>query len=68
MENNILISLNLASKKVLNNLYNLLELNSLTKEQADIITSCIWEIETALFEESNINVFKSCEDIGQEKN
>ena len=68
MENNTLISLNLANKKVLNNLYNLLELNTLSKEQADIITSCIWEIETALFGKSNINIFQSCEETGQEKN
>ena len=64
MENN----LKLANKKVLNNLYILLENQDLTEKQANIISSCIWEIEIALFGKSNINIFLSCEEIGQEKN
>lgn len=65
---NTLVSLELTNKKVLNNLYILLENQNLTEEQANIISSCIWEIEIVLFGKSNINIFLSCGEIGQEKN
>ena len=65
---NTLVSLELTNKKVLNNLYTLLENQNLTEEQANIISSCIWEIEIVLFGKSNINIFLSCGEIGQEKN
>ena len=65
---NTLVSLELTNKKVLNNLYTLLGNQNLTGEQANIISSCIWEIEIVLFGKSNINIFLSCGEIGQEKN
>lgn len=65
---NTLISLQLVNKKVLNNLYNLLENKELNIKQANLISSCIWEIEIAIFGKSNINIFQLCVETGQEKN
>lgn len=56
--NNKVKNLEYSAKNVCDNLYKLLEAENLSEKQLILISGCIWNLENALYEKSNMNIFK----------